>query len=254
MIQLNIEKKVRSAVPYYVVHPLQSNGEAILFYHGWSSEAKRQIHRAAILALHGYTVYVPDALHHGERGALSDYYQVEAYPLFWKTIFQNMEEFPLLQQEIRQAGFGKPLIMGHSMGALSVLGMAGAYRENIKGVISVNGSGDWLLSHLFMQARFGIDAGRNWPLYEKVENASPIRHVDIFANLPLLLLHGESDVTMDPRADEHFYRVLREKSKTVRQITYPKLGHFVTTNMMEDAIQFMNQLCAEHHGEENRES
>lgn len=243
MIQLHIEKKKQGEIPYYVVHPLHPHHEAIVFYHGWSSRASNQITRAAWLALSGYTVYIPEALHHGERGMLDDYFEGRIYPLFWNTIFQNMQEFKSLGERIKCDGFPLPIIMGHSMGGFSALGIAGEYGNRVKGVISMNGSGDWLLSHLFMQARFGMDAGRDWPLYDKVATASPISREEIIKKVPILLLNGESDITVDPRAQAHFYEVISQKSKNIKKITYPRLGHFVTTNMMEDALRWIDELC-----------
>ena len=42
----------------------------------------------------GIQFFIPDAVNHGERHALSDYYTSEGYDIFWKTIFSNVEEFP----------------------------------------------------------------------------------------------------------------------------------------------------------------
>ena len=59
------------------------------------------------------------------------------------------------------------------MGGLSVLGIAASHSAHLRGIVSFNGSGDWELSHLFMQARFGISFGRNWTLYEELEKRNP---------------------------------------------------------------------------------
>ena len=80
--------------------------------------------RAALLAVNGYTVYLPEALHHGERDPLEDYYVVEDYPVFWNTIFNNIEEYNSLYEFITAKEKMAPFIMGHSMGGMTVLGIA----------------------------------------------------------------------------------------------------------------------------------
>ena len=86
MLQLHIEKTCCEGIPVRIVHPIRDEGKALLLYHGWSSRGEYQTTKAAVFALHGYTVFVPDAIHHGERDALSDYYRLEDYSIFWETI------------------------------------------------------------------------------------------------------------------------------------------------------------------------
>ncbi len=85
-MQLKVEKVKYGSIPCYVVYPIRETGKTVIFYHGWSSKGELQVNRAAFLAVHGYTVFIPDAVNHGERHALSDYYTSEGYDIFWKTI------------------------------------------------------------------------------------------------------------------------------------------------------------------------
>lgn len=238
-MQLQIEKVYVGDIPVQIVHPLQDEGKAVILYHGWSSRGEYQLTKAGILALYGYTVFIPDAIHHGERQALADYYQVEDYDIFWNTIFQNIEEYPALLDFVKSKGYGKPYIMGHSMGGMTVLGIGAAYPGTMKGIVSFNGSGDWLLTHLFMQARFGVAIVRDWPLYDVLEKKTPLAHVEALKEIPIFLTNGESDASVDPRAQAHFFSVLEQSSTQVSRIVYPGLGHFVTTNMMDDALRWM---------------
>ncbi len=238
-MQFHTEKIEHQGIPLYIVHPIQEEGKAVILYHGWSSRAEYQLTKAGILAMNGYTVFVPDAIHHGERGALQDYYQVEDYDIFWQTIFQNMEEYSQLLAFVKERGYEKPFIMGHSMGGMSVLGIASAYPGTMKGVVSLNGSGDWLLTHLFMQARFGIAVSRDWKLYDLLEQKTPLAHVEEMKNVPMFMTNGDSDTSVDPRAQAHFFDVMKQAGGQVTRFTYPGLGHFVTTNMMDDALKFL---------------
>ena len=69
MMQLKIEKVKFGLIPCYVVYPIRETGKTVIFYHGWSSKGELQVNRAAFLAVHGYTVFIPDAVNHGERHA-----------------------------------------------------------------------------------------------------------------------------------------------------------------------------------------
>ena len=239
MLQLHIEKSYVGDIPVRIVHPIRDEGKALILYHGWSRRGEYQTTEAAVFALHGYTVFVPDAIHHGEREALADYYQIEDYRIFWDTIRQNVREYEKLHAFVREKGYGTPIIAGHSMGGMSVLGIAARYPQLVRSVISFNGSGHWILSHLFMQARFGISLGRNWPLYDVLEKEQPLSHIEEIRSTPLFMTNGESDISVDPRAQAHFFEALETAGGDVTRITYPRLGHFVTTNMLDDALKWL---------------
>lgn len=242
MIRLNIERTFCRDIPVIIVHPLVESLGPAIFYHGWSSRAEYQLSKAAVLAANGYTVYLPDAINHGLRDRLCDYYKVEDYQIFWKTIFQNVDEFPELLEFIRGRESGKPVILGHSMGGMTVLGIASRYGDDLKAVVSFNGSGDWLLTHLFIQARFGVYMKPDWEMYTEIENRSPLAHNKDMTGIPIFLTNGESDTSIDPRAQAHFYETLKAAGGHAQHITYPLLGHFVTTNMLDDAMAWLDSL------------
>jgi len=123
-----------------------------------------QLSRAVLLAAHGYTAFLPDAVHSLDRDPLPDYFTVGIYDDFWKTIFANIDEFAAVKKFVKAQGFDKPFIIGHSMGGMSVMGIAAAHPRDVAGVVSFNGSGDWLLTHLFTQARFAAQVAKDWPL------------------------------------------------------------------------------------------
>lgn len=243
MNQLKTEKMEIHGIPVTIVHPPVETGKPAILYHGWSSCSEYQLTKASILAVNGYTVFIPEALYHGERGALTDYYQKEDYDIFWKTIFRNMEEFPFLSSYIKERFSEKPFILGHSMGGLSVLGIGSIHGQDLKGIVCFNGSGDWLMTHLFIQARFGMYVEKDWPLYDEIEKKSPINHLDTLKNVPIFMTNGDSDNSIDPRAQAHFYDELVKAGGKAERVTYPFLGHFVTTNMMDDGMKWMERMA-----------
>lgn len=244
MNQLKTEKMEIHGIPVTIVHPPVETRKPAILYHGWSSCSEYQLTKASILAVNGYTVFIPEALYHGERGALTDYYQKEDYDIFWKTIFRNMEEFPFLSSYIKERFSEKPFILGHSMGGLSVLGIGSIHGQDLKGIVCFNGSGDWLMTHLFIQARFGMYVEKDWPLYDEIEKESPINHLDTLKNVPIFMTNGDSDNSIDPRAQAHFYDELVKAEGKAERVTYPFLGHFVTTNMMDDGMKWMEGISA----------
>lgn len=240
MIQFDIEEARIGEIPVRIVHPFREDkARCAVFYHGWSSSGALQTTRALILAAHGYTVLLPDAVHHGARGTLPDYYAVAAYDVFWETIFQNLEEFPQLEAALTGRGFDRPWVLGHSMGGLTAMGLAAQYSGDIRGAVSFNGSGDWLLTHLFIQARFGVAEDRDWPVYDAIAAASPLRHLDALKDVPIFMTNGEADPSIDPRAQAHFAEELDRAGGRGVRVTYPGLAHFVTTNMLDDALSWM---------------
>ena len=243
MNQLKTEKMEIHGIPVTIVHPPVETGKPAILYHGWSSCSEYQLTKASILVVNGYTVFIPEALYHGERGALTDYYQKEDYDIFWKTIFRNMEEFPFLSSYIKERFSEKPFILGHSMGGLSVLGIGSIHGQDLKGIVCFNGSGDWLMTHLFIQARFGMYVEKDWPLYDEIEKKSPINHLDTLKNVPIFMTNGDSDNSIDPRAQAHFYDELVKAGGKSERVTYPFLGHFVTTNMMDDGMKWMERTA-----------
>lgn len=246
MIQFDVEETRVGEIPVRIVHPLREDrAQCAVFYHGWSSSGVLQLSRAILLAAHGYTVLLPDAVHHGARGTLPDYYSIGAYEVFWETIFQNQREFPALRQVLTERGFGRPWVLGHSMGGMTVLGVAVSCPDAIRGAVSFNGSGDWLLTHLFIQARFGMLEPRDWPLYDAIAEASPLHHLEALKDVPVFMTNGEADPSIDPRAQAHFAEELARAGGRAVRVTYPKLAHFVTTNMMDDALAWMEAQEAE---------
>lgn len=61
MGQLKTEKIRVGHIPVTVVHPIEDTGNPVILYHGWSSQADFQYSKAAIFAVNGYTVYIPEA-------------------------------------------------------------------------------------------------------------------------------------------------------------------------------------------------
>ena len=84
--------------------------------------------------------------------------------------------------------------------------------------------------------------GENRDFCTMLKEFSPINQAEKMAKLPMLLTNGESDESIDLRAQEHFFESMKKYNSSIQRITYPKLGHFLTTNMMDDAISWMESV------------
>ncbi len=213
----------------------------IIFYHGWTSCKELQRLRGRIFASYGYRVLLPDAIHHGQRGVLDDYEAEEAYPVFWETIFQNVEESRMLFQYIRSLDT-KPIgIVGHSMGGITAMGIA-ASGLDIQAAAAFNGSGWWEQSDRIMRRDWNIpDSEAAREITEKIKQRDPFRHREILKEIPILALNGAVDDSVSPLPQKECIERLQQEGAQASIVLYPKLGHFLTVNMMDEGIRFLQK-------------
>ena len=232
-------KIIINTIPTIMIGDDNSNRGLVIFYHGWTSNKDLQSIRGRILASYGYRVLMPDCAHHGERGFL-DYDAPETYPLFWQIIMQNIEEGQcLLDYANTNWGVEPTAVMGHSMGGITAVGLLGAYTQ-IQLAISLNGSGWWAETNHLMKEN--LDIKGNGILAEvelKIAAQDPLNHPERFIGRSLLALNGGADDVVSPLAQTIFIRQLQQIGVDAKQILYPKLGHFLTTNMMGEAVQWL---------------
>ncbi len=215
---------------------------AVVFYHGWTSTKELQTLRGRILASYGYDVLLPEAVNHGERGVI-DYEGAGAYDAFWQTIFRNVEEAPQILDYMQQWRPGVPLaVMGHSMGGITALGVM-AQQPSYATAVSMNGSGWWDESERRFRSALHLARPDDFTeLLEKLHRYDPYTHVEAVAHRSVLALNGGDDPTVDREAQHLFMEKLaRQGNVTCRSIVYPGLGHFVTTNMMADAVHWLDE-------------
>ncbi len=218
----------------------------IIFYHGWSSTKELQSLRGHILAAYGYDVLIPEAIYHGERGLIDYDENPRAYKRFWETIFRNLEEARQLIDYAKTWQPHVPLaVMGHSLGGFTALGVLTWYSEVVTAV-SMNGSGWWDESERRLRAELPLKPMDFLPeLQEKIACFDPYTHVNQLSGRSVLALTAGDDDTVNPAA-ETFYmdRLYQYAGVRSRYITYPGLKHFVTTNMMQDAISWLEDILA----------
>lgn len=244
------EEKINiQGIPALVFRP-KDTGESIptvVFYHGWSSDKESQRMRGFILASVGYQVVIPDAVYHGERNPLSDYRWQNAKEYFWDVIFKNIEEFNIIIGELISkycADYDRIAVMGNSMGGFTAGGIF-AQNEDVKTLVVFNGSCGWEKFNKNIEMPIEEELREKYDALElKVKNTDPMNCLDMIKNRPILLLHGDSDTTVPVESQRDFYNKLKpayEDNDKIKFVEYANLNHLVTTNMMEECINWLGR-------------
>lgn len=205
----------------------------IIMYHGWSSNKESQRLRAFILANLGFQLIIPDANYHGERNRLENYDAENSVEYFWPTIINNIEEANKIidySVEHYNADSNKIGVIGHSMGGFTAAGVF-THNENIKTAVVLNGSFNWNGANEIFKRHLGVEGDTSNPLDPRINK-------ELLLDRPILLLHGSSDNVVSIESQKSFYNDIKESyndKSLIQLIEYENLGHFVTTNMMDDA-------------------
>lgn len=247
---LNIkeEKAYVENIPIIILTPEKVDGDlsTIVLYHGWSSSKETQRIRGFMLASIGYRVVLPDSINHGERNPFTDYSKDKGDEL-WLTALNSIEEWPTLIKGLAEEhGVNKEKIgvIGNSMGGIIASGIY-THNDYIKALVVLNGTMAWENTNKMVIDDINItmtDKLKN--IESKVEAKDPMGNLELLKDRPILLLHGDADSSVSILSQRLFYESIlpkyKEKDK-IQFIEYPGLNHYVTTNMMEEAIMFFKK-------------
>lgn len=229
------EKSFIDDIPMIRFNLKENKGKVptIILYHGWSSNKEAQRLRGFILANLGFQVIIPDAIHHGERNMLDNFDEEQTVQYFWPTIMKNMEEVNKIMDysiEHYNADADRFGVTGHSMGGFTAAGVF-THNKHIKTVVVLNGSFNWHGANEIFKKYLGLEGDTTNPL-------DPMMNQELLIDRPILLLHGASDSVVNIESQRVFYKKIKElynNESLIQLIEYENLGHFVTTNMMDDA-------------------
>jgi dienelactone hydrolase len=221
----------------------------VILYHGWGSSIERQRFRGFILSSLGYQVIIPCGIHHGNRESVDHTKAENAGKYFWKIVFKNIEESDkVIDYAVKNlnADPNRIGVCGNSMGGFTA---AGVFTHNplLKALVVFNGSCNWDASNEGFLRALEIPEDIKAPkdLMEKLHTYNPMRNLGRIINRPILMLHGDSDTLVDVGPQREFYKEVAPKyedSERLKFIEYPKLNHFVTTNMMEEAAIWFDKF------------
>ena len=219
----------------------------VIFYHGWGSSIEKQRFRGFILCSLGYQVIIPCSIYHGERSPIDHSNPENAGKYFWNVIIKNIEESNLIIDysiNYQDADPNRIGVTGNSMGGFTAAGVFTS-NQDIKALVVFNGSCNWEHSNkLFMEALNITNLNPPKELQVNIDRYDPIKNLDTIKNRPILSLHGDNDSLVSIEAQRLFYEnvfPLYKDSSRIEFIEYPKLNHFITTNMMEEAAMWFNK-------------
>lgn len=245
-----LEEKISiGEIPAIIFRPKEANEliPTIILYHGWSSNKESQRIRGFILSATGYQVVIPDAIHHGERNPLHNYDAENATKYFWDTIFNNLEESDYIIDEIISKHNADPNrigIIGNSMGGFTAAGVF-THNQSIKTLVVFNGSCGWENFNRKLKESFEIRVTEKLnEIEKKVNKLDPSNNLNLLLDRPILILHGDSDKVVPIESQRIFYNKIKpmyEYKDNMKFIEYPNLNHFVTTNMMEESIDWFHK-------------
>jgi len=89
-------------------------------------------------------------------------------------------------------------------------------------IASVSDIPDWAFAEF--GTGFGPRSIITSEVFEKLQNASPIAHVDA-VKAPVLLLTGEIDQRVPPSQSKTYYHALKGRGKEVEMLMFPGNGH-----------------------------
>ncbi len=210
----------------WILPQAEAKDIVLIYYHGWGSDVESSRFRASIWAAADYPVLVVEEALHGARGSW-DYEDMDKLPA---VIIQNMKEFDDILACVRERfGDKKIVVCGHSMGAMTAMGLLA--REEVAGAVALNGMGDW-------QAMSGT------PYKEAAEAYDPMNHVGSHVNKAICMLNGELDDVVNPLYQNNYYEKIKDAHREgpiVFEIV-EGTSHVVTTNMMAMTLDFLGKM------------
>lgn len=247
---IEIEKVEVNGRYLYVLRPeiLKSPYKTVIFYHGWSSNAKNQIFRASILAQYGYQVVLPEALNHGERGNL-DYMNFDIVKeKFLPTLMSNLKESSEVIDYVKNnldIDTNHLYISGHSMGAITA-GAVFSMNEDIKAAVVFNGTLNWKwLVYIIENLNDKKLSDEMKIIRESILKMNPMENIEKIKDRPIAMLNGQLDNVVSADSQEEFYNKalkIYEKKENIFFKKYENTYHQLTTQMLEDGLRFLKNI------------
>lgn len=242
---IDIESAMIKGIPILRVTPKNIEAKpvpTVFIFHGWYSKKENYQFVAGIFASYGYQVIVPDLPLHGDRIEEKDL-QAD----FWRIIVQSVQEFDPLLQEVK-AHFGvdpsKVVLLGSSMGGFISTGIF-AQHSDLRGLISVNGSGAWEGSERFFREADGRPQATEEEI-QPIRTLDPMRHIEKIFPRPVLLQHGLEDSIISIEGQALFYEELQklygEQSSLLTFEKIPRMDHYISLGMFESIVLWLNEI------------
>lgn len=225
---------------YASSNELQDKEKIVILYHGWGGSSKGYMELAEEMAKEGFIVLIPNIIYHDERKPLENHFDsIVTRKYFWNTVLQTIDEF---DEFVRVVGLKKKniILVGNSMGGFIANGIF-AMNPNISGLVSINGSGSFVLT----EKTFRLRDKREGMTQEEENQLKKYDPMDKPSSLsPVLLMHGDSDTIIPIEGQENYYKYLtqEEKRTNIEWEIFKKVNHEFTPAMMEKLIGWLKSI------------
>lgn len=214
-------------IPVLVYHRQDQTGPkpVVIYYHGvnQNKEAYVDTHPVARqLADRGHLVVIPDAPGHGERSTaahLTERLQRSLAKEFSSDVEQAADEAPALLRWLdrhRDVDASRIAVAGVSMGGYTAAVVASRHARRLGAAVCIAGCAN--LRRCFAETdsvgpgRYGpADRALDADTSDRIDRIDPIGHLDSFAPLPLLLLHGDRDTWNPSATTEEFAAAIHDQ-------------------------------------------
>ena len=227
-LHVNEEMAIAGSIPVLWVLPeAEAKDKIIIYYHGWGSDIESSRFRASIWAAADYPVLVVEEALHGARGSW-DYEDIQKLP---EVVIENMKEFDAILACVRARFPEKQIVVaGHSMGGMTAMGLLA--REEVAGVLALNGMGDWkiLAAEEYKKA---------------VDDYNPMNRISEHKDKAICMLNGALDDVVDARYQKNYYEKIKGEHKGNAPLVFEIIegtSHVVTTNMMAMTLEFLANM------------
>ena len=111
-------------------------------------------------------------------------------------------------------------LMGSSMGGFGTWNVATRHPELFAAISPIYGGGDY---HVFTP-REKLEKMNNWEIYLS-DKSSSTAQLEALNNMPILVSHGDRDMSVDVNLSRYLVRMLQRWNYDVRYIEVPEKGH-----------------------------
>jgi fermentation-respiration switch protein FrsA (DUF1100 family) len=221
----------------------------VFFFHGFTSAKEHNLHVAYLLAERGFRVFLPDALHHGERE--QSITGEKRNLAFWEIVLTTIRELGQMKTELEEndviAG-GKIGVIGTSMGAITMYGALTQYNW-IQTVVSFMGTAYY---ELFANGLLSTVEKKGMTIEEKIkeEMYKQIKPFDLSAQLdklngrPLLIWHGKEDEVVPYPFSEKLYAELEanyeDTPDKLQFLAEEHIGHKVSRRAILKSVDWFD--------------
>lgn len=234
------EEKVDD-IPYLRFTPKGYTGvlPTVIFYHGWHSSKDFKRFEAISIASFGYQVIVPDALYHGERGAIDYDKPGNTEKYIWEIIFKSIRESDVLIKHTIEKHNADPRrigVIGSSMGAITAGGIFIKHTD-LKCLSGFNGAFAW-------QEAVRMNSLPPSELYkDEIELYDPMMNDEKIKERAVSIFHGVEDTSVPIEIQRRFadrMRPLYRNSQDKLQLTeFNNINHRIMTSMLANLITWL---------------